>query len=1050
MARLLALLWSVLLLCWPAAAEAPKLVVQTAGVGAFDAAGWTPDSRWVLEASGYERVLRIWDPLAGIVVDTIRLPLPGKRADEKITPDRIVVSADGRQAHVEAVLTAENDAIGETAYAALDYRVDLLARRAEIVPTTRDVNTPSEGMPTSNEGLAEIDKGRSVLPAAPDGTRIRRIEGGFEVLDPAGQSLREVVFESPAETNWASVSPDGSLLVFLSPRPKTTDESGKGTGNASADEEVVTQLLIYNIATGQSSPTATPWDNFGRYGRLGWTGDGRVLISEESSAFERDRSHFPDKKGAPAPGWLIDLSGDRELVEVDPGCFLQPLGPDRLVSTGLSNCRHGVKPDFKIWIRPLEGEWTELPVSLPGGQTVDALRASPDGRLLALSLGRKGDVEEIRIVDSVTGETRHSLPLEGSMITALNFAQDGRSLFVLGMRWAAHWRFAEATPENDAVDEMKATDSDPSLIVSDGRDLLFGGIMSPGVQHVRLGESTPLPPLDVVAPVAGGFLKDSPLFWVTSYDGELKLFDRRDWSLVATVRRFRNDDGEFFIVHDPTGRYDSDVPPDFPAFRWLMMDAPFQSLGPQTFMRELYTPDLLPRLIACVPDRSCDRTLPVATNLSSLNRTLPIVSDMEVRPSAMYGRVDVEVRVREGVNNLPSAAYGRATSGMHNVRLFRDGVMVREIAAADQGLDGRDLEGWRKATRLTPNMPDGSYRAVFVGVPLPSGPREAPFRFTAYAFNDDRVRGEEVEAELEPAAEPKLEEALSAARPRRLFALSIGVDAYPGGTFGSLRYAVADARAMADLFGRARIDDKGRPPMERVSIRIEGTAEKPATRAQIETAFATLRQAGPDDVVVISFSGHGYTDARGRFFLVPSDVRREGDRPVAASMIGADDLARWLAPVEAGAIHMVIDACHSAASVLAGGFKPGPMGDPGLGQLAYDKGMNILSASAPDQFAMEESELGHGLLTYALVVEGAKRGKADVPDEGGKRDGLVTIDELMAYAVEALPEIEARNAGSEGPGLIVEWAGPPQRRQTPRLFGFAAEWSTLLVPVGAP
>jgi hypothetical protein len=31
---------------------------------------------------------------------------------------------------------------------------------------------------------------------------------------------------------------------------------------------------------------------------------------------------------------------------------------------------------------------------------------------------------------------------------------------------------------------------------------------------------------------------------------------------------------------------------------------------------------------------------------------------------------------------------------------------------------------------------------------------------------------------------------------------------------------------------------------------------------------------------------------------------------------------------------VVIDARHSAASAAAGGFKPGPMGDAGLGQWA--------------------------------------------------------------------------------------------------------------------
>jgi hypothetical protein len=61
---------------------------------------------------------------------------------------------------------------------------------------------------------------------------------------------------------------------------------------------------------------------------------------------------------------------------------------------------------------------------------------------------------------------------------------------------------------------------------------------------------------------------------------------------------------------------------------------------------------------------------------------------------------------------------------------------------------------------------------------------------------------------------------------------------------------------------------------------------------------------------------------------------------------------------------------RAAASVAASGFKPGPMGDRGLGQLAYDKGMRILAATQADDFALESGDVGQGLLTYALVCEG--------------------------------------------------------------------------------
>ena len=72
---------------------------------------------------------------------------------------------------------------------------------------------------------------------------------------------------------------------------------------------------------------------------------------------------------------------------------------------------------------------------------------------------------------------------------------------------------------------------------------------------------------------------------------------------------------------------------------------------------------------------------------------------------------------------------------------------------------------------------------------------------------------------------------------------------------------------------------------------------------------------------------------------------------------------------------MIVDACHSAAGVPEG-FKPGPMGDRGLGQLAYDKGMRILAATQANDVALESGQIGQGLLTYALVEDGLKKGLA--------------------------------------------------------------------------
>ena len=120
---------------------------------------------------------------------------------------------------------------------------------------------------------------------------------------------------------------------------------------------------------------------------------------------------------------------------------------------------------------------------------------------------------------------------------------------------------------------------------------------------------------------------------------------------------------------------------------------------------------------------------------------------------------------------------------------------------------------------------------------------------------------------------------------------------------------------------------------------------------------------------------------------------------VLPKFISSDELSQWLRDVDAGELVMLIDACHSAASVPEG-FKPGPMGDRGLGQLAYDKGMQILAATQADNVALESKKLGQGLLTYALVQDGLKARKA-APD--GK--GPITIKTWLHYAEKRVPEL---------------------------------------------
>lgn len=86
------------------------------------------------------------------------------------------------------------------------------------------------------------------------------------------------------------------------------------------------------------------------------------------------------------------------------------------------------------------------------------------------------------------------------------------------------------------------------------------------------------------------------------------------------------------------------------------------------------------------------------------------------------------------------------------------------------------------------------------------------------------------------------------------------------------------------------------------------------------------------------------------------------------------------------------------------------MGSRGLGQLAYDKRMRILTATQADNVAMElpvtadGRKINHGLLTYALSEDGLGAKQADFKPQ----DKTIFMDEWLEYAISDVPKLFAQ------------------------------------------
>lgn len=467
-------------------------------------------------------------------------------------------------------------------------------------------------------------------------------------------------------------------------------------------------------------------------------------------------------------------------------------------------------------------------------------------------------------------------------------------------------------------------------------------------------------------------------------------------------------------------------------------------------MRDYYEPRLLPRLLAChaaetTDPKACETAFPKVRPLGELNRVQPGVKILGVQRGASADEAVVDVEALDKTD--PTEPNKKTHTEAYDLRLFRDGELVGQWPEPREATNRpEDIEAWREVSAVP--TPRHSFP-----VKLASRDLSKPVVFTAYAFNEDRVKSETTLPwpYTPPADMPK--------RKPKAYVITVGVNHYKTPRW-DLEFAAKDAEDMSAAL--RLIKDYEVVPVTLTSEASPISVEQ-ATKANIRAVLGLLAghrgnvaglagvahvnelaQATPDDVVILSFSGHGYTEKNGAFYLLPSDANPDENIPASSlpSFISSEELSEWLRNVDAGQMAMIIDACHSAASVPAG-FKPGPMGDRGLGQLAYDKGMRILAASQADDIALEIESLHQGLLTYALR-EGLIAGKDGKLPAASSAE--VTLQSWLKYAEQRVPGLyDDAKAGKvhmisrdpqPNPNFVDEAA---KRAQTPSLFDFSKQ-----------
>jgi len=131
---------------------------------------------------------------------------------------------------------------------------------------------------------------------------------------------------------------------------------------------------------------------------------------------------------------------------------------------------------------------------------------------------------------------------------------------------------------------------------------------------------------------------------------------------------------------------------------------------------------------------------------------------------------------------------------------------------------------------------------------------------------------------------------------KKNFAIVIGIDEYKDRR--PLRTSVNDANTMADLLKSQGYE---------VKILTDETPCPPTKDNILKVALAEMKQKQDEvDNALIYFSGHGYLDRDGNYYLIPKDANG-----ATSSYISEEELNQYIKDIKNLAI--IIDACNSGA-----------------------------------------------------------------------------------------------------------------------------------------
>jgi WD40 repeat protein len=232
-----------------------------------------------------------------------------------------------------------------------------------------------------------------------------------------------------------------------------------------------------------------------------------------------------------------------------------------------------------------------------------------------------------------------------------------------------------------------------------------------------------------------------------------------------------------------------------------------------------------------------------------------------------------------------------------------------------------------------------------------------------------------------------------------LWLVSVGVSLYRNPLY-NIGYAAADARSIARVL-------QAQQGSEYAKVHETVLNDRQATAQNIRGALKALKQAKPDDTVMVFLSGHG-VQTGGKTYFAPWGVFVND---LGGTCLEWREIVGSLSGLYAKKL-LFTDACHSGAKLGAHQATSAQLAEA----VRRESGIVMLASSQSDEFSYEDKEVKQGIFSLALAE--AFSGKADVDG-----DGNITLPEIALYVPKRVSE---NTKGLQNPQLVLVQDFNPQ------------------------